>query len=291
MSQLTKLDQQLSQAKTVKDLFTLPMVRDRFIKNYELTTGRKDGENYFEQERFAYLEAIADKPDLHSLEKFWHFAAIVKAGTTGLSFRDKSLYLIPQKKDGKIVGLKVDSSPSGKRKQMENMKTVKRFPEAILVMKGEEFVHDKLNNVVIKHISTEKSNDHISMDNIRAAYQRIQWSDGTWTDVVVYHDDLVKARSKTKTKADDSAWNSFPGEMCKKTATNRAFNRYHKYTDGVVVYSEANEEDEDEVNETSYSDVSVQPSTFMEIKTETVDTETGEVNPLPEDKDTPNSFM
>src|SRR5688500_9782691 len=170
---LKQLEQQLAEAKTVKDIFNIEVIRERFIKNYAAVTGRKDGENRYDQERFAYLEIIADKPDLQKVDKFYHFAAIVKAGTTGLSFRDGKLYVIPTGN-----GVKVQSSPAGKREQLEMMPEVKRVPEPVLVMKGDKFVHDKLNNIIKEHYTTEKSETKITLDNIFASYQRILYKDG-----------------------------------------------------------------------------------------------------------------
>lgn len=289
MSQLAKIDQQLAQAKSVKELFTFQMVKERFIKNYEAVSGNKDGENVYEQERFAYLEVLAEKPELQGVDKFYHFAAIVKAGTTGLSFRDKSLYLMPIMKGGQVTGIKVDSSPAGKRKEMEMMPDVKKFPEAILVMYGDNFIHDKLNNVVIKHESTDKTKEDMKLENIRAAYQRIYYNDNTIIDVVVYHDDLVKAKSKSKMRSEEGLWNAWPGEACKKTATNRAYNRYHKYPKGIVVYDV--KEEESDTNDADYSDIT---------PTQGIDTSTGEVltpevkvekqSPLPT-KEEGESFM
>ena len=63
MGALQKFDQQLAEAKSVKEIFSLDFVKERFIKNYAAVSNKKDGENRFEQERFAYLEAIADNAD------------------------------------------------------------------------------------------------------------------------------------------------------------------------------------------------------------------------------------
>jgi len=246
---IKQLESQLAEARNVKEVFSIDLVRERFIKNYEAVTGKKDGENRYNQERFAYLEIIADKPELNKVDKFYHFAAIVKAGTTGLSFRDGKLYVIPTG-----TGVKVQSSPAGKREQLEMMPTVKRAPEPILVMKGDKFVHDKLNGVVKEHYTTEKSEQKILLENIFASYQRIMFNDGTIADTVVYHDDLVKAKSKSKMKSDFGLWETWPGEASKKTSTNRAFRLYHKYPDNIVVFGNEITESDD-VEQPAYAEV------------------------------------
>lgn len=251
---LQKVEQQLAQAKTVKDVFDLEFVEERFVKNYEAATGKKDGQNRYTQERFAYLEIIADKPELQNVDKFYHMSAIVKAGTTGLSFRDGKLYVIPT-----ANGLKVQSSPAGKREQFEMMPDIKKAPEAILVMDGDEFEHDVAEGVVLKHRRTEKSKKNITLENIFASYQRLRYKDGTTVDTVVYHDDLVKAMGKSKMKSDQGLWQTWPGEAAKKTATNRAFRLYHKYPDNVVLYGTDTEDDE--VGESAYAHVVVDTPT------------------------------
>lgn len=241
----------------------MPDVKERFIKNYEATTGRKDGENRMEQERFAYLQLLADKPDLRQVDNFFHFAALVYAGTTGLSFRDNKLYVIPSGK-----GLKVQSSPAGKREMMEMMPNVKSCPQAVLVMKGDHFIHDKMNNVVKEHYTTKESKEELKLDNIRAAYQRLIYKDGTIVDTVVYHDDLLKAKSKSKVKSENSFWNEWPGPACEKVATNRMYRLYHKYPDNVIVYGAVDQESD---GSDSYTEAEVIPTT------EVVNEDTGEV--------------
>jgi|SRR6185369_82443 len=286
MGQLQKFEQSIKEAKSVKELFQIPDVRERFIKNYESVTGRKDGENRLEQERFAYLQIIADKPDLQKIDNFYHVASLVYAGTTGLSFRDSKLYVYPNGRGG----LKVQSSPAGKREMFEMMPDVKKAPEAVIVYKGDHFIHDKANFVVKEHYSTDKTVEKNVLDNVRAVYQRLFYKDGSIVDTVVYQDDLLKAKTKSKTKSDDSPWNTWPVEMAKKTATNRAFRLYHKYPDNVVLYGPPVEDTED----TGYTEVGDMPDApvYTTAEGETVDTESGEVNPLPNVKEeTPKSFM
>lgn len=267
-NQIAVLDQKIQAASSVKELFAIPDVKERFIKNYEAVTGRKDGENRLEQERFAYLQLLADKPDLQAVDKFYHYAALVYAGTTGLSFRNNKLYVYPQGK-----GLKVQPSPAGKREMLEMMPDVEEAPEAIIVMSGDHFIHDKLNGVVKIHDLTEKSSTKITLDNIFATYQRIYYKSGKIRDVVVYHDDLVKAKDSSKVKSEQGNWGKWPGEMAKKTATNRAFDRYHRFPDNVVLYG-PDIEDKQTTDDIPHADVTGYP----ESGHDNVDTETGEVH-------------
>jgi len=248
-NQLVSLQNKLAAAGNAKAVFELKEVEDRFVKNYEAVTGRKDGINRLEQEKFAYLQRVADSADLRAVDPFYHFSAMIYAATTGLSFRDNQLYLIPNGKS-----LKVQSSPAGKRYQFELMPDVKSAPEAVLVFKGDHFIHDKKNHIVKEHWTTEKTIESNKLDNIRAVYQTIKYKDGTSVDVVVYHEDLVKARSKSRMKSEQGLWETWPGEASKKTATNRAFRLYHKFPDNVVVFGNV-EEQEENTTDTSYDDI------------------------------------
>lgn len=285
-NQLVTLQTKLSQAGNAKAVFDLPELAERFTKNYEAVTGRKDGSNRLEQEKFAYLQRVADSADLRGVDPFYHFSAMIYAATTGLSFRDNQLYLIP---NGKT--LKVQSSPAAKRYQFELMPDVKSAPEAVLVFKGDHFVHDKKNHVVKEHYTTDKTIESMKLDNIRAVYQTINYKDGKSIDVVVYHEDLVKAKSKSRMKSDQGLWELWPGEAAKKTATNRAFRLYHKYPDNVVVFANVESNSED-TNDTTYDDVTPSQEASQEdevtgpvkVETEYVPVTTGEAKQDPAPK-------
>lgn len=272
MSQLQKFETAIREAKTVKDLFHLPDVRERFVKNYEAVSGRKDGENRLEQERFAYLQIVADKPDLQKVDNFYHVAAIVYAGTTGLSFRDNKLYVYPNGRGG----LKVQSSPAGKREMFEMMPEIKRVPEAVVVYKGDHFVVDKMNQTVKEHHSTKDTIEKNTLENLRAVYQRIEYKDGRIVDVVMYQDEILKAKTKSKTK-DGGPWNDWPMDMAKKTVLNRAFRLYHHYPDNVVLYGPTVDDNEDGGND--YTDATIMPDEPMQTldNGDSVNTSTGEV--------------
>lgn len=222
MSNLKKQEQALTQARSVKEALQVGFVRERFIKNYESITGRKDGDNRFQSEVFHYLELINDNEKLKSADRFSHFAAIVKAGTTGLSFgKEGQLYPILY---GNIV--KVQIGAHGKRELLRRMPNVKHIGEGQVVLKGDEFKHDKANNKILSHVPADKEAPLV-LENIRAAYFRIIWKDGDFTDVVVYHDEIVKAKAKSKMQSEQSTWNQWPGQMAVKVAYNRGYKLYY----------------------------------------------------------------
>jgi recombinational DNA repair protein RecT len=250
MSALKKIEEALVNAPSIKALTQLPFVQERFVANYQAVTGRKDGEARFQAEVFTYLEIMEEKPDLKKADRFSHFAAMVKIGTMGLSLRDSKIYVMP----GPNNTIKVQSSPAGKREMMEMMEEIKQLPEPQVVVKGDIFVHDKLNNLIIKHESTEKSAP-ATLDNIFCSYQRVIWKDGTIRDVVVDKAALLKAKSKSKAQSEAGFWGQWPDEASKKVATNRAYRLYHKYPNNVVsLGKDDDKEDEDVVVETTYKE-------------------------------------
>lgn len=259
MSNLKKIEESLEKAPSIKAMLQLDLVQQRFIANYQAVTRKNDGPARFQSEVFAYLEIINDKPDLAKANRFSHFAAIVKAGTTGLSFRDNKLYVMP----GPNNTVKVQSSPAGKREMMENMADIKQLPEAQIVMKGDLFVVDKLNGVVKAHETTKDSASEIKLDNIVAAYQRVYWRDGTIKDVVVFRDDLLKARKKSPAQSEQSFWATYPGEASKKVSTNRAFRLYHKYPDNIITFGK--DDDKQDTEEVSYQEAEVQVTPEPEV--------------------------
>lgn len=250
MSQLKKIEEALVNAPSIKALTQLPFVEERFVANYQAVTGRKDGPARFQAEVFTYLEIMEEKPDLKKADRFSHFAAMVKIGTMGLSLRDSKIYVMP----GPNNTIKVQSSPAGKREMMEMMEEIKQLPEPQVVVKGDIFVHDKLNNLIINHESTEKSAP-ATLDNILCSYQRVIWKDGTIRDVVVDKAALLKAKSKSKAQSEAGFWGQWPDEASKKVATNRAYRLYHKYPNNVVsLGKDYDKDDEDVVVETTYKE-------------------------------------
>lgn len=229
MSQLKVMEQQLVKAGGIKGMLQLEWVKDRAIKNYQATTGRKDYENWFQQEAFAMMSIFAEKPELLKAQPLSIIGALVKAGTLGLRISDGHIDLI---KYGDI--LKAEPNYKGHREQLRRMDSIKEIGEAQLVFVGDEFLEDKLNSKIVKHES--KPPKVINMDVILAAYVRITFKDGTFKDVVVYQDELKKAKSKSKNLKDESApWHMFAGEMSKKVAIHRANKIYYRRPDHEVI--------------------------------------------------------
>lgn len=267
---LMKIEKQLATPKTIKAMLQLDLVRDRFITNYEKTTGHKDGPQRYEQEIFNYMEIVNANEKLQKADRFSHFAAIVKAGTTGLSFGEGHLYPIPRySKDLKKVIVYTQIGNYGKRELLQRQPDIIRVDEAQVVFKKDEFAYDKLSSKVTKHVSVEIDG---GWDDITAAYVRVHFTDKTIKDVMLPKSQLVIARSKAPT---DNIWKENPIEMCKKSCYGRAYKAYRKTQPGQ--YSEYPQYDD----ETNVDDNIEEAEVVEEEANPTLDPEkvTGEPDP------------
>jgi len=286
-NKLQVVQQQLVAAKTIKDMVSLPVVENRFIANYEKTTGKKDGKLRFQQEVFNFLEIANENKKIFECDRFSIFAAVVKAGTTGLSFRDGHLYPIVY---GNV--LKTTIGAHGKREMLMRMPNVKFVDEAQVVMKNDEFIYDKLNSKVSIHNSDINKQPPMTLENILAAYFRIHFVDGTVKDVMMTNAELVKARAAAKTM---KVWDNWTGQMCKKSVYNRGFVLYHRYPEGEfpeMQQFDGSEEDEfidapvvvEEVKQEQQPAKTNIPDDVEDAKVEEVDEDTGEVTTKKEEE-------
>ena len=224
-NKLQVVQKELAAAGSVKAMFALPLVQDRFITNYAKTTGKTDGIQRFEQEVLNFLEIGSQNPAILKCDRFSIFAAIVKAGTTGLSFRDGHLYPIPYGNT-----LKTSIGAHGKREMLMRMPTIEFVSEAQLVMKNDKFVYDKANSIVMEHPVDMMKKVDLTIENIMGAYFRIEFTGGRVIDVLMTQDELLKAKAASKSQG--GPWKSWPGEMCKKSVYNRGYKLYHRYPEG-----------------------------------------------------------
>lgn len=267
---LKVLEQQIQQAEGVRG--ALILAQDRYVKNYELVTGKKDGAQRFESEVFNFLDIVAEKPDLQKADKFSIFGAIMKSAITGLSFKSEGhLYPMAVKAGDKTV-VKVQIGAHGKREMLRMMPEIKAVDEAVIVSKGDHFVHDKLNKIVKEHYTTKDSSTRNNIDDVFAAYCRVEWKDGRIKDVVIYQEELKKAKSKSKNQGDYSVWNEWPLEMCKKVTYHRAKKLYHRYPEGVVDFGRDASDNADPTEDITHTVM-----TESEPPEENVDQDTGEV--------------
>lgn len=216
MSNIKSFNQQLEKAKNVKEVFALDFIKDRTIKNYEQIWGRKDGENWYQSEMLHMLTLFAEKPDLARCDKMSMWGALMKCAREGLSVSQGHMDLIAY---GNI--LKAEPNYKGMRHQLRSMPKIKFIGEARLVYKEDEFEFDekKMEVVVHKRKGAPKSQ---ALDNIIAAYVTLEFADGKNVDVLMWIQEIIAAKNKSKNKSDSGPWAATPWEMAKKTVVKRA---------------------------------------------------------------------
>lgn len=272
MSNLKAINQALEKAKSPKQIFTLEFVQEKAIKNYQAVTGRKDGLNWYESEVLAIMQIFAQKPEYAKCDKMSIWGCLMEAGRKGLSIAEGHVDLVPYNK-GQI--LKAEPNYKGMRKQLRDMEDIKFVDEAQVVWKDEVFEHDKINNVVTKHISQYPPKE-ATLANIKAAYVRIDFASGP-KYVVMYQHELIAARNKSKNKFEDGPWNQFPWEMAKKSVVKRANKAYYNKTmaelpdDEFKATMNLKAEDEPETVDTTHEEVAPGQVVVEEVQAEVVE--------------------
>jgi phage RecT family recombinase len=261
MNPLKKLEMEIEQSPNIRGAVML--AQDRWVKNYQLVTGKKDGAQRFQTELLNYMDIVNEFPALQKCEKFSHFAAVMKAATTGLSFKsDGHLYVIPYGNRAKV-----QIGAHGKREMMRMMPEIKFISEGQVVMKGDDFSYDKINSKVVKHLTTEKSSTRNNLEDVMGSYVRIEWKDGRIIDVYMSREELLRAMEKSSNKGPNSVWQQWPLEMSKKVPYHRAKKLYHRFPDGVIDFGG---EAPDDVTDVPHQDIkeeaTSQPLSAIESK-------------------------
>lgn len=280
------LENQIAQAKSVKDVLKVDFAKDRFITNWNALSGRQDGLQKYEQEVLNFIELANSKPDIMNCDKFSIVAGFMRAAGWNLSFQGNDLSVYPR--GGKLV---VEPQAHGKRRLLEKMSTIKEVAAGTIVFKGENFVYDIRRKVVVKH-EIKWPAPEANPSTVDGAYCTITYTDGSQRDILVNASEIAKARAASKMQDGGQLWIQYYGEACKKTAYNRAFKELWRKPETTVFYEQWESKDEDQQPETVDQNVEVMDipdsTSVGETKpisaTEQVNTDTGEVTPTVEPK-------
>lgn len=269
------LDQAIAAAKNAKELLSIDQVSKRFIANYQAATGRKDGLERYEQEKFAFMEIVNNNPDIMQCDPFSIFAGFVKAGSFGLSFTEPhKLYAIAKsvkQKDNTFKKvLSVESSAHGKKELLERMPNVKRILPAQVVFSKDVFKYSPLKKQVTVH-EQDFPLPNPSEQTVIAAYARIEYHNGDVEDVVLSVEELKKARAASKMQDGGKLWTTHYGEAAKKSVYNRMFKEKYRKPDTAVLYPQF--EPREEVIEAEHAEVEEADQTFI-AQTASVEAET-----------------
>lgn len=277
---LQLVEAQMKQAPTLRTALMLPFVKERYISNYKAITGREDGENKFMDDLAILNEMAMENPKIAECDRLSVGIALMKVGTTGLSLKAQGhLYMVPINKM-----LKCQIGAHGHREMLRQMKEVKFVHEAVVVVEGDIFKVDKLNNRIIQHESTDKSIKQITkLEDIKASYVRMEYTDGRVVDMIVPYEDLLKARGASKNKGEGNVWVTWTAEMCKKVSYHRLFKIYYRYPDRVVILPGM--EEEEETKDTAHKEVTDDFMSTAESSVPESEAHTQEATVVDKDKD------
>lgn len=274
------LEQSIAKAKDVKQLLSISAIRDRYIKNYSMATGQKDGEARYERDVFAFMEKVNTNPDLMSCDPFSIFAAFVKVGSYGVD-PDK-LYLQPQpvkQKDGSYKQMmKVSVDPFGKKELIERMKTITKVNDPVLVFNQDEFEVDPRGKRVVVH-KQKFPLPNPSEDTVKAVYVTVEWASGKEQDFWLTLEELKKRRAASKMSGGGILWGTHYGEAAKKSVINYLWKAEYKKPESVLLFPQyeapITAEDEEPAQEAQV--VQDTPATPVEEFRPDVNEETGQI--------------
>jgi len=285
MSQLKDLITQVDQAPSARDAIIL--CQDRWVKNYMITTGKKDGEARFQSELLNLLDIAADKPLMKRAPKFEYFKAMMVISRTGLSLAGNGhIYIEPyeevdaNKKPTGVVKIKVTVGNHGKREMLRSMKEIKDVSAGHVVMDGDEFQYDELNRQVIKHVKTPKSATDNSLEKLVGAYVRVEYADGHKVDVYMMKSEILRAKAKSKNKRDDGPWTEWPLEMAKKVVYHRAYKELYRAPEGLeLTVGDIADGEEEETQNIAHTVVDEPPVDVDESTGEVLEPEVQQTKP------------
>lgn len=222
---------------TPLQIVNLPEVADRFKKLY-LTFNGKDGERFYEAEKFHFSKILAENPKLQACTKLSLYGCFLDMAVNGLSFDPamKHAYMIPRaakvakrNDQGVIVEswedrAHVDISGQGELVLRMQQGQIKYADNPILVYEGDNFkMGSREGNVYVDHevILPRQS------DNILACYVKITRNDGSIDYKVITMPEIERLRKSSK-QPNSLAWtDGLPG-MIQTKCIKHAFRGYPK---------------------------------------------------------------
>lgn len=135
----------------------LDVVKDRFIENYNLAHGSKQGDLMYHRQLVFFNRQITENQQLLNCDKFSLYATFVTAAVNGYSFdpEDNEVYLVPY--NGKAV---LQRQAGAHVKRLIKTKQIKYADQAKLVYKGDVFEVE--NGRVIRHVEKFETEEIIA---------------------------------------------------------------------------------------------------------------------------------
>lgn len=174
----------------------LEMVKEKFIKNYNLSNGSTQGDLMYHRQLVYFNQNISNVAALQNCDKFSLYACFVTAAVNGYSFdpEDNEVYLVPFK--GKAVLMR---QAGAHIRRLQKTKQVSYVDQPRLVYRGDLFEME--NGRVIKHI------EKLESDEIIAGYVRFIL-DGRGTEkFFIYRKSDWESWKKKSLNPNGDTWN------------------------------------------------------------------------------------
>lgn len=315
-NQLALTQSALAAPKTLREVFEIDPFRNNFVQNYIKTTGKSNGELIFEREKILFMKALQASKGLEGCDRFSIYSAFIELAVSGLTLNEGLAYIIPYKDKAQFqIGWK---GRLEQMSQMPEMKLIAE-PQLVYTSDEFDYEIRNGVPVIIKHKPAKErpSNDQILFvymtcdtqygyktwimsrsevlsirDRYSAGYKQYmkaggKWQDGKPMDPPFWISDEGQAFKKTLIKR---VYNGLPKTARLKALDTKISSNFDK-EDGTV---ESETIDYGITQEVAHEVVTPQPVVNEEDKKkrktkeevaaerakETVDTETGEVNPI-----------
>lgn len=228
---------ELIQNGTPSQIIQSEQVANRFQKLYKAIHGAKDGDRFYEAEKFHFLKLLQENPKIGQCTKMSLYGCFMDVAVNGLSFDPsfKHLYMVPYNvnvgtrdnpKWEKRANLQI--SGYGELALRKKQGQIKYADNPVLVYEGDKFEYGTENG---NSVLTHKSVFPRKSPNIIACYLKITRNDDSIDYKVLSIDEVMKFREFSKDK-NSLAWTAgLPGMVQAKTIKH-AFKSYPKVRTG-----------------------------------------------------------
>lgn len=227
----------LIKSASATQLINSSVVGDRFKALYQTIHGAKDGERFYEAEKFHFLKMIQENSKIASCSKMSLYGCFMDVAVNGLSFDPsfKHLYIVPFNTN---IGTKQDPkwetraslqiSGYGELALRKKQGQIKYADNPVLVFEGDIFEYGTENDkTILKHISKIPRKS----ENIVACYIKITRNDNSIDYKVLSIDEVMQFKKFSK-DPNSKAWtDGLPGMIQAKTIKH-AFKSYPKVRTG-----------------------------------------------------------
>lgn len=228
---------QLIQTASPSRLIQSPEVANRFKNLYQTIHGARDGERFYESEKFHFLKLLQENPKIAACSKLSLYGCFMDVAVNGLSFDPsfKHLYIVPFNSN---IGSRNDPkwesrgtlliSGYGELALRKKQGQIKYADNPVLVYEGDVFEYGTENgNTILTH----KAKFPRKSTNIIACYLKITRNDDSIDYKVLSIDEIMNFKKFSK-DPNSKAWNEgLPGMVQSKTIKH-AFKSYPKVRTG-----------------------------------------------------------